>query len=107
LLGRNKTLTTNLPAQGIVTLQNQSGKSRLVQHNLYASPVLRGKKTTLEVIEDILPVYETEVEIKITKEVKNVYLAPQKQNIPFRQTEGVLKYKIDRFECHQMVVIDY
>ncbi len=107
LLGRNKTLTTNLPAQGIVTLMHQPGKSRFVQHNLYASPVLRGKKTTLEVIEDILPVYETEVEIEINKEVKNVYLAPQKQSIPFRQTEGVLKYKIDRFECHQMVVIDY
>ena len=107
LLGERKTLTINLPAQGIVTLQEQQNKKRLIQHSLYASPVLRGKKTTLEVIEDILPVYRTEITIKINKEVKNVYLAPQKKDITFRQTNGVLNYTIDQFECHQMVVIDY
>ncbi|MBN1623758.1 MAG: beta-galactosidase, partial [Clostridia bacterium] len=69
--------------------------------------VLRGKKTTLEVIEDILPVYGTEVTINLDREVKNVYLAPQKKDITFKQTNGVLKYTIDCFECHQMVVIEY
>jgi hypothetical protein len=38
-----KTLRTNLPAQGIVTLQEQKRHNRWVHHLLYASPVRRGK----------------------------------------------------------------
>jgi len=107
LLGENKTLKTNLPAQGIVTLQQQTEKHRYIQHSLYASPVLRGKKTTLEVIEDILPIYDTEFTLCLNRTVRQVYLAPQMKEVSFSQTDGILHYKIKRFECHQMVVIEY
>ena len=53
LLGEDKTLTTNLPAQGIVTLMDQPRESRLVNHLLYAAPVRR--RQNVEVIEDIIP----------------------------------------------------
>lgn len=107
LLGDKKTLSTNLPAQGIVTLQEQKGKSRLIQHSLYATPVLRGKKTSLQVIEDIIPIYNTDFSVKLDSEVKRVYLAPQIKDVSYSQVNGLLKYKIESFECHQMVVIDY
>ncbi|KPV55097.1 beta-galactosidase, partial [Paenibacillus sp. A3] len=38
----DKTLTTSLPAQGVVTLQEQQVERRLVNHLLYAVPVKRG-----------------------------------------------------------------
>ena len=107
LLGNKKTLTTNLPAQGIVTLQHQPSESRYIQHSLYASPVLRGKKNTLEVIEDILPVMNTEFTIMLNKTVKNMYRAPQMDEVSFSQTDGELHYRLKEFECHQMVVIEY
>ena len=107
LLNTEKTLKTNLPAQGIVTLQHQESKNRYIQHSLYASPVLRGKKNTLEVIEDILPVMNTDFTIALNKTVKKVYLAPQMDELSFSQTDGVLRYNIKEFECHQMVVIEY
>ncbi len=107
LLGDKKSLLTNLPAQGIVTLQHQAAEKRYIQHSLYASPVLRGKKNTIEVIEDILPVMNTEFTITLSKTVKKMYLAPQMDEVSFSQTDGVLRYKIKKFECHQMVVIDY
>jgi len=107
LLNTEKTLKTNLPAQGIVTLQHQGSKNRYIQHSLYASPVLRGKKNTLEVIEDILPVMNTDFTIALNKTVKKVYLAPQMDELSFSQTDGVLRYNIKEFECHQMVVIEY
>ena len=103
LLGDNKTIKTNLGAQGVVTLMRQEG--RYINHLLYASPVRRGKDT--EVIEDILPVLDTEVELKLPKKIKNVYLAPQKQAIEFTQDGDKVKFKVDKFECHQMVVLDY
>jgi hypothetical protein len=107
LLGDEKTLLTNLPAQGITTLQHQPGEHRYIQHNLYASPVLRGKKTTLQVIEDIIPIRNTEITLTPGRTIQSIYLAPQMKAISFNQTDGVVKYKIDEFECHQMVVLEY
>ena len=105
LLGDEKTLQTNLPAQGVTTLMDQEEEHRLVNHLLYASPVRRGTK--IEVIEDILPVYNVEVTLRPGKEVKRVYLAPQMQDIPFTQENGKVRYTVERLECHQMVVLDY
>jgi hypothetical protein len=98
LLGEDKTITTNLPAQGVVTLMDQANEHRLVNHLLYAAPVKRGK--SVEVIEDLVPICGTEVSVAM-------YSAPQMQDIPFDYTDGVLTYTVDKFECHQMVVIDY
>ena len=103
LLGEEKMLKTNLGAQGIVTVMEQEG--RFVNHILYAVPVRRGKDT--EIIEDILPVYNTEVELRLPKEIKKVYLAPQMKEIPFEKVGNAVKFKVDEFECHQMVVLDY
>lgn len=100
-----KTLTTTLPAQGVVTLQDQQEQTRLVNHLLYASPVRRGKD--IEVIEDILPLYGVEVSVAASRPVKKVYLAPQMEELPFLQEAGRVSYMVPRLECHQMVVLDY
>ena len=102
LLGDNKTIKTNLGAQGVTTLMKQ--QNRYINHLLYAVPVRRGKST--EIIEDIYPVYNIDVELKIPEKVKNVYLAPQKKDIPFIQENNKVKYIVDEINCHQMVVLD-
>lgn len=99
------TLETNLPAQGVVTLMNQKSEKRLVNHLLYASPVKRGQN--VEVIEDILPVYDTKVTLKVPYKARRVYLAPQNKDIAFIQEGDTISYTIDKFECHQMIVIEY
>lgn len=100
----DKTLKTNLPAQGIVTLQEQKSEARFINHLLYASPVKRGEG--IEVIEDILPIYDVNVSIQIPFKAKNVYLAPQMNEISFVQDMDELIYTVPKLECHQMVVID-
>ncbi|OCT15294.1 beta-galactosidase [Paenibacillus pectinilyticus] len=101
----DRTLQTNLPAQGVVTLQEQKEEKRLVNHLLYASPVRRGKN--VEVIEDIVPIYDVEVSVRTSNCVKKVYLAPQMESLPFRQEDGTIFYTVPKLECHQMVVVDY
>lgn len=98
----DKSAETNLPAQGVITLTKQG--EREIVHLLYASPVKRGKN--VEVIEDILPVYNTKVRIKFAKEAKRVYLAPQNRDISFEQNGEFVEFNVDEFECHQMVVIE-
>ena len=96
LLDSAKTLKTNLPAQGIVTLMKQS--DRLICHLLYASPIKRGNG--IEVIEDIVPIYD------VDKKINKVYLAPQKEDIDFTYENGYISVKLDKIECHQMVVFE-
>ena len=102
LLDSAKTLKTNLPAQEIVTLMKQS--DRLICHLLYASPVKRGNG--IEVIEDIVPIYNVELAIKTDKKINKVYLAPQKEDIDFTYENGYISVKLDKIECHQMVVFE-
>ncbi len=102
LLGERKTLITNLPAQGVATLMEQSG--RQICHLLYASPVKRGNG--VEIIEDILPVYDISVSIRTDKNIRRVYLAPQMEEIPFTYENGRVTVQIKKLECHQMVVFE-
>lgn len=104
LLGEDKTLSTNLPSGGVATLTRQEGENRLVCHLLYAVTKVRGKGT--EIIEDIIPICDTKVEINLPEEPERVYLAPECRDIPFEYSNGTLKFTVDRFECHAMVVIE-
>lgn len=101
----DKTLQTNLPAQGVVTLQDQKEEKRLVNHLLYATPVRRGRN--IEVIEDIISLYDVQVPVQTSHHVKNVYMAPQMTALHFTYKDQTVVYKVPRLECHQMVVIEY
>ncbi len=103
LLGENKTLRTTLPAQGVTTLTRQEKENRLIHHLLYASPVKRG---SIEVIEDILPVYDVQAELTLAQKVRRIYLAPSMEEIAFTQENGRVTYTVPKLECHQMVVLD-
>ena len=104
LLGEKMTLRTNLPAQGIVTLMKQEKENRYINHLLYASPVKRGEG--IEIIEDILPIYDVEVEVNVPCNVKKVYLAPEMVDLAFVQQGNSVKYKVEKLVCHQIVVLE-
>ena len=105
LLAERKTLETSLPAQGVVTLMDQAENSRLVCHTLYAIPVKRGNG--VEIIEDIVPVFDIDVKIKTETEIKKVYLAPSMEEIPFTQKEGYVSFTVPKIECAQITVLNY
>lgn len=105
LLGDDKTLTTNLPVPGIATVMHQAAERRYVNHLIYASPVKRGNG--VEVVEDIVPVYNVEVSLKLDTEPTRVYLAPEDKDIDYDCTDDVITYTLDKVDCHQMVIIEY
>ncbi|MHB9023232.1 MAG: beta-galactosidase trimerization domain-containing protein [Armatimonadota bacterium] len=98
------TLTTSLPAQGIQTVMRQPAEDRTIVHLLYAAPVRRGQG--IEVIEDLLPLHDVEVNLRVTHYPKRVYLAPQNEDLPFTVDNWVLKAVIPSMTCHQMVIVE-
>lgn len=104
LLGRDKRFETTLGSYGVTTLTVQPEASRLVNHLLYAVPRRRGDG--VEIIEDIQPVYGTQCALRLDKEPQRVYLAPQGEDLSYDFGDGVLRYTVDHFSCHAMVVIE-
>lgn len=102
LLGDEKVLVTNLGSMGVATLLEQ--KDRYIAHLLYAIPTKRGKN--IEIIEDIYPVNNVELAVKVKENVKRVYLAPQNTDVDFTVDNGYVKVKGIKVDCHQMVVFD-
>lgn len=96
---------TSLPARGIVTLQHQVKEHRYVHHLLYNTPVKKGR---VEVIEDIVPLYNTAVTLRLPEPVKRVYLAPQGTELAFTRdsTGKTVSFTLPLLENHQMVVLD-
>ncbi len=105
LIDKRKTLETNLISQGVATLQVQDKEKRFIAHLLYAPIQKRGNN--VEVIEELIPVIDTEVLLKTDKKIRKVYLAPQMEEIDFTECNGAVKAKVGKFECHQMVVFEY
>ncbi len=104
LLCGAKALVTDLGSMGVASLMEQKEENRLVAHLLYAVPTKRGK--SVEIIEDIYPVYNTELAVKMDEAPKKVYLAPQKEEIPFTYEKGYAKVNVEKIDCHQMVIFD-
>lgn len=113
LLGSEKTVKVQMPDRGIVTLTEQKKEKRYVNHLLFAHTTLRGdfvlmgQQKRIEVIEDIVPLYQVEVNVKTEHPVKKVYLAPQMEELPFAAENGRTAYTVPKMECHQMVVLEY
>jgi hypothetical protein len=101
----NPTVSTSLPAQGVVTAMHQEHLNRTVIHLLYAAPVRRAPN--IEVIEDLIPIHGTSVALRTSLPPKRVSLAPQDEDLPFTYENGVVYTTVPVFECHQMVVVSF
>ncbi|MCC3371628.1 beta-galactosidase trimerization domain-containing protein [Cohnella sp. REN36] len=101
----DKTLETNLPAQGIVTVQKQPAERRWVNHLLYASPVRRGNG--IEVIEDLVPIRDVTVSLRVPSAVSSVTLEPGGRPLAYDQADGTVRYTVPEVLCHQMVVLAF
>lgn len=105
LLGNNRTIVTNMPSQSTITLMQNDKDAYYLNHLLYASPIKRGDK--IEVIEDIVPLYNVKVELRLPKKVRAVTLVPQEIEIPYEYKDDTICYTVPEVYCHQMVLIDY
>lgn len=104
LLEGQKTVVCDFPAQGMVTLAQRKKHSDYILHIVYASPVKRGN---IQVIEDVLPLYQKNFKVRIQEKVKQICLVPSGEEVPFVCENGAVTFCVPKIECHQMVEIKY
>jgi hypothetical protein len=104
MLYSQPTLGVKLPSAGRVNLLHQAERGRYVAHLLYAPPQLRGKCL---VIEDMPPLYEVAVELRVAQPIVRAWLAPQGQELALERGEDSVRVVVPKVEGHQAVVFDY
>jgi hypothetical protein len=95
---------TDLPSSGRVNLLHFPDKNRYVVHLLYATPVQRG---VAQVIDDLVPVYETTVEINVNETVKKAYLVPGHTALDIVKSKDNISVIVPKFTCHTALVLEY
>jgi hypothetical protein len=115
----NSISISGLPSTGRVSLMHQSEAKRFVLHLLYANTINRGgavemhggnvsgSQKSYEVIEDLLPLYDLTVELKLDQVVKSVSFQPSGEKVVFKQVDGVVQFKVPTLLCHQMISLSY
>lgn len=102
MLLEDKMIVTNLPSTAEVTLRQQP--DRQVVHLLHYIPMKKSRN--MDIIEEVIPLYGTQLAVKMDKPPQKVYLAPQMNALDFEYCCGYVKVAIDKFEGHQMVVFE-
>ncbi len=118
-MGNDVMIDTNLPSTARISINEQIKKSRYVLHLLYASTISRGgamqlsggnldaDNASIEIIEDLLPLYNTVVSCKLPKQVKSATLEPQGICLPITQKGDRFEITVKEFTCHQMIALEY
>lgn len=116
LLGEERTVRTNLSSGARITLRRQPSEKRAILHLLYANKQTRGGNAEIpggttcpvEVIEDLDPLLDTRISIRLANKIDRVTLEPQGEEIAFEDhAGGQIAFSIPRFACHQMVALRF
>ncbi|NUP98523.1 MAG: hypothetical protein HUU35_01575 [Armatimonadetes bacterium] len=104
LLHRRPVLDVELPSAGRVNLIHQPSRRRYVAHLLYGPPLQRGR---CSVIEDLVPLHEVAVGLRVPETIGQVKLAPQGTILEATQASGQVRVVVPELSCHQAVVFEY
>lgn len=98
------TLHVKMPSAGRVSVMHQPDQSRYVVHLLYAPALPRGE---CQVIEDVVPLYDIPLELRVPETVTTARLVPGGQALEMTQSDGVVSLVVPQVECHQAVAFEY
>ncbi len=104
LLGE-QLLTHNGPTSLLATVNEQPEERRWVVHLLHYIPERRSQE--IDIIEDVSPLYDVRVSLKVDTSVKAVTCVPEMRALPFFRENGRLCFVLPKLEGHQMIEIAF
>jgi hypothetical protein len=91
------------PSSMIVTINEQVEHNRLVLHLLHYIPERRSYD--IDIIEDVIPLYNVNLSIRVKGEVKDITCVPEGQNITYEVKNGRVEFTVPEIKGHQMVAV--
>lgn len=88
-----------------VTLNEQSTEKRQVLHLLHYIPERRG--LDFDTIEDVIPLYNVTISVKVGQSVKAVTLVPEDSALEFEAKDGRVSFTIPVITGHQMISLSW
>lgn len=104
LVYKQPVLQVEMPSAGRVRLAEQKEHNRYVLHLLYGSPIQRGRTS---VIDDLPPIYDVKVKIKVQTKVTNITLGTTKETVDFVREGDFINFVVPRVRLHEMAIINY
>ena len=99
------TLAHNGPSTLEATVNAQEAEKRWVVHLLHYVPLNRGRN--LSVIEDVLPLIDIRVSVKVPEAVVSVTCVPQQAPLAFEQKGDCVAFVLPLLEGHQMIALRF
>jgi len=96
-------LRHNGPSTLVTSTTEQTAHTRQVIHLLHYIPERRGQ--AFEVIEDVIPLYNLELSVRLDQPVQRVRLVPQGQRLEYKSSDGRLVFTVPQVNGHQMIEI--
>jgi hypothetical protein len=93
------------PSTVMAAVNEQTAENRWVAHLLHYIPERRSVE--IDIVEDIIPIYQLRVSVNTTKPVKQVMLVPEKKPVDFIEVDGRIEFVVPEVAGHQMVSIDF
>lgn len=104
LLLEDKIVKTNAPTTAHITVNYQPGHDRYVVHILHYIPERR--TDAFDTIEDVIPLYNVNLSLKLPKIVTGAYLAPSREKLEVKTDGKHVSVTIPEVHGHQMVVLE-
>jgi hypothetical protein len=101
---KTQMVKVKLPSSGRINLLHFPEKKRYVAHLLYAVPVQRG---VAQVIDDLTPIYDTNVVINLKENIKKAFLMPEKTELKITKLKNQISVVVPEFTCHTALVLEY
>ncbi|MGA1197979.1 MAG: beta-galactosidase, partial [Candidatus Latescibacterota bacterium] len=96
-------LRLDAPSTTLSTVNAQPQENRWVVHLLHYIPERRGQD--FDVIEDVIPIYNVGVSVRVDGDVKKVATALGGEALPFELADGRVSFVLPKLEGHEMIVL--
>lgn len=86
-------------------MTEQDSDHRYVLHLMHYVPIKRGSE--LEIIEDVYPLYDIKLSLKLDRDITGIYAHSTRKPIPYTIVDGRIHLTIPKLVGHDMIVLDY
>jgi hypothetical protein len=104
LLLADPVLRVEGPSTLLTAVNEQAAERRFVVHLLHYVPERRGRD--FDVIEDVIPVDDVAVDLRVPRRVRAVRTAPQGAKLSHEGRDGRVRCVLPRLEGHQMLAFE-